>query len=53
MQPPGYTEPTLIGHYEVKGFELKRAMLDLWSSVNIISLSVLDAVGIPRNKITR
>lgn len=31
------------------GVELKRAMLDPGSSINIISLSTLDAVGVPQN----
>lgn len=37
----------------VNGVELQSAMLDWGSSINIISLAVLDAVGIPREWITR
>lgn len=37
----------------VKPIELKRSMVDLGSSLNIISFSVLDVVGIPRDKIAR
>lgn len=37
----------------MNGVELKRAMLDPGSSINIISLSTLDAVGVSREKIVR
>lgn len=37
----------------MKVVELKRAMLDLGSWLNIISLSVLDAVGVSQDRITR
>lgn len=37
----------------VKWVELKRAMIEKGSSLNIIPLSALDAVGIPRDKITK
>lgn len=37
----------------VNGVELRRAMLDPGSSINIISLSTLDAVGVPRDNIIR
>lgn len=37
----------------VNEVELKRAMLDPSSSIKIVSLSTLDAVGIPRDKIIR
>lgn len=37
----------------VKGVELKRAMLDPGSSINIISLLILDTVDVSREKIVR
>lgn len=37
----------------INGVELKRAMVDPGCSSNIISLSVLDAVSIPRERITK
>lgn len=37
----------------VKGIKFKRAMLALGSSLNIISLRVLDAVETPRERISR
>lgn len=37
----------------VNEFKLKSAMLDLGSSINIISSAALDAFGIPREKITK
>lgn len=38
---------------EVRDVELKGAMLDQGSSLNIISLPVLDAMGVPQENITR
>lgn len=37
----------------MKDVELNNAMLDLRSLLNIVSLAVLDAIGIPRERITR
>lgn len=47
--PSSYNRPLYVTT-NLKRFELKRAMLDLESLLNIIPLSVLDAVGIPRDK---
>lgn len=48
--PRSHNRPLYVTS-NVNGVELKRAMLDLRSSINNISLSELDAVGISRDKI--
>lgn len=50
--PRGHNQPLYITA-DVNRVELKRAMLDLRSSINIISLSMLNAVGISREKIVK
>lgn len=42
---------TIYAIASVNGVELKKAMLDSESSIDIITLVVLDAAGIPREKI--
>lgn len=49
--PSGYDRPFYV-IATVNGIELNRALLDSGYSINIISLAVLDAVGIAREKIT-
>lgn len=50
--PSSHNRPCYITA-NVKGVELKRTRLNQGSSLNIISLAVLDIVGIPRDRITR
>lgn len=50
--PTTYNLPLYIT-VSVKGVELKRAMLDPGSSIKIISLLTVAAVGVPRDKIVR
>lgn len=45
--------PLLYVTAKVRDVKLKRAMLDHGSSLNIISLPILDAMGVPRENITR
>lgn len=40
-------------HHLCKWIEIKRSMLDHGSSIDIMSFSVFDAVGIPEERITR
>lgn len=50
--PTNHNRPLYVTA-NVNGVELRRAMLNPGSSINIISLSTLDAVGVPRDKIIR
>lgn len=51
-RPSSHHRPVYVTA-SINGVELKWAMLNLGSSLNIVSLSILDAVGIPRERITR